>query len=373
MGNGGAMPAVINFNQNVWWYFARAGGLVAWGLLAATVFWGLIHAGRLTRKRPTPAWNLDLHRFLGALAVIFIAIHIGALMADRYVNFGVEQVLVPFATHWRPGAIAWGITAMYLVLAVELTSLAMRWLPRKLWRKVHMLSFVLFTVSTVHAIQSGTDTAKPWVRGIGIVLLITATVALVLRVVEGRRKAAARAGRQSAVAVLVPAVDTLPTSPSVPKPSSTSGVIQPMDWSTIRPIPSCEPVDRPAARFTPASPRPATARTGEDRRREYLHPGQPYELVTSRRDSATLRPLRGRAAAESGVAGSNPVRSPHLSESRPAGAAEPARAPWPPPGRAPKVHRFAEPPVVAPPKICNSHANAAEELAGRPFSEMLGG
>jgi DMSO/TMAO reductase YedYZ heme-binding membrane subunit len=383
MGNGDAMPVVINLNQNVWWYFARAGGLVAWGLLAATVFWGLIHAGRLTRKKPTPAWNLDLHRFLGGLSVIFVAIHIGALMADRYVNFGVEQVLVPFATHWRPGAIAWGITAMYLVLAVEVTSLATRWLPRKLWRKIHMLSFLLFTVSTVHAIQSGTDTAKPWVQGIGIVLLSTAAMTLVLRIVEGRRKAVARAGRQTAVAAPVHAVDTAPAAPAVSKPCSDLGVIEPMDWSSIRPLPRCEPVHVPVARFTPAVPWPAAARAGEDRfrythdlaihptarpvpsgngsidrgrpgdpngGRQRLRPRRPYALVTPRRDGATLPPLGGRAATESGMGGWDPVPSPTLHESRVAGDSVPGRAPWPPPGRTPKVPRFAEPPVAAPPK-----------------------
>jgi DMSO/TMAO reductase YedYZ heme-binding membrane subunit len=379
MGNGDVMPAVINVNQNVWWYFARAGGLVAWGLLAATVFFGLIHAGRLTRKKPTPAWNLDLHRFLGGLAVIFVAIHVGALMADRYVNFGVQQVLVPFATHWRPGAIAWGITAMYLVLAVEVTSLAMRWLPRKLWRKIHMLSFVLFAVSTLHAIQSGTDTAKPWVRGIGIVLLTTATVALVLRIVEGRSKAAARAGRPPAVAAPVHAVDTSPAAPAVPKSSAARGVIEPMDWDSNRPFPRCEPVHVPSARSIPAAPWPAAAGTAADRLRhthdpavhrtdrpvlvgygsidrgrpaptgdngERLRPGRPYALATPRRDGASLPSLGGRATAGSGTVSWDRVRSPSLTESPLAGNSVPGRAAWPPPCRTPKVPRFAEPPVA---------------------------
>jgi DMSO/TMAO reductase YedYZ heme-binding membrane subunit len=184
--------AVAHLNPNVSWYVARASGLVAWGLLAATVLWGLFYAGRLTRTMPTPAWNLDLHRFLGGLSVIFVALHVIGLAADRYVDFGLGQIFVPFASHWRPGAVAWGITAMYLVVAVEATSLVKPKLPKKVWRSVHLLSFVLFVCSTVHAIQSGTDLGSWVVRVVGVGLLGATSVAAVLRIVRSNRRAAAR-------------------------------------------------------------------------------------------------------------------------------------------------------------------------------------
>ncbi len=351
MGNGSIVLAVIKVTPNIWWYFARAGGLVAWGLLAATVFWGLIYAGRLTRKLPTPGWNLDLHRFLGCLAVIFVAVHVIALMADRYVNFGVEQVLIPFASHWRPGAIAWGITAMYLVLAVEMTSLAMRWLPRSLWRKIHMLSFVLFATSTVHAIQSGTDTAKPWVRAIGIVLLATATVTLVLRILEARRKAAARAGRRPAIAPPVHTVE--PARPVEAAPFSDGGVLEPMDWSSIGPLPSPGPVRVPVARLVPAPPRPVGVRPGA------VRPRHTDDLPTR----PAPRPVHsgngsgdgtGSGAATNGRGQVLPRRPYEMMTPRRDGPLAPARAP--------RVPRFAEPPVAAPPKGPSWRSRAEAEI-----------
>ena len=39
-------------------------------------------------------------------------------------HFSLVNVLVPLTGDWHPLAVAWGIAGMYLLLAVELTSLA---------------------------------------------------------------------------------------------------------------------------------------------------------------------------------------------------------------------------------------------------------
>ncbi len=139
------------------WYVARAGGLIAWGLLAASVVWGLVLSTRVLGRRPRPAWLLDLHRYLGGLGVIFVAVHVLAIMADSYVSFGPVAAFVPFASSWHPDAVACGIVALYLLLAVELTSLARRHLPLRIWRRVHYLSFAVFVLATAHGLSSGTD------------------------------------------------------------------------------------------------------------------------------------------------------------------------------------------------------------------------
>ena len=53
--------------NHLFWYTARAGGIVAWALLAASVVWGLWLSGRVRPFGARPAWILDLHRFLGWL------------------------------------------------------------------------------------------------------------------------------------------------------------------------------------------------------------------------------------------------------------------------------------------------------------------
>src|SRR5262245_43021103 len=101
----------------VTWYVARSSGFVAWALLLTTIVWGLLLATRILGRRPTPAWLLSLHRYLGALALAFLGVHVGAILLDSYVHFSIVDVLVPFTSSWHPVAVAWGIVAMYLLVA----------------------------------------------------------------------------------------------------------------------------------------------------------------------------------------------------------------------------------------------------------------
>src|SRR5207247_737997 len=84
------------------WYVARASGLVGWGLLAAATLWGLALSTKVLGRRPRPNWILDLHRWLGGVALIFSGVHLVAIFADQYVHFGLASLLVPFVSTRTP-------------------------------------------------------------------------------------------------------------------------------------------------------------------------------------------------------------------------------------------------------------------------------
>jgi len=159
-------------SSQVLWYSARAAGIVAWALAAASVIWGLVVSTRAVAPRPKPAWWFDLHRFLGGAAVVFTGVHVVSILLDSYVHFGPVNVLVPLTGSWHPVAVAWGIVAMYLLLAVEVTSLLRSRMPRRLWRGVHFATFGLYLVATVHAPSAGTDAwAAPFTLAVLMSLL----------------------------------------------------------------------------------------------------------------------------------------------------------------------------------------------------------
>jgi DMSO/TMAO reductase YedYZ heme-binding membrane subunit len=197
-------------SEQIWWFTSRASGMVLWLLLAATLAWGLAVSGQMVRRAGLPAWMLDLHKHLGTLSMVFTAIHLVALWADSYVTFGWQELFIPMASGWKPGAVAWGIAAFYLLVIVQGTSVAMKRFPRAVWRRLHMLSLPLFVTGSVHGVLSGTDWPKPAVRWTFIVVcaaVIWVATYRVLKAAAGRgtpderteRLAAVRAARDSAM------------------------------------------------------------------------------------------------------------------------------------------------------------------------------
>lgn len=175
-------------SDHVAWYIARGSGIVTWGLLVASMIWGLLYATRLFRRRVSLWWLLGVHRFLGALAIVFTAVHVSALLLDNFVGFQLTDPLIPFTSTWHPIAVAWGIIAMYLLLAIEATSLLKSRLPYRWWRNVHLASFPLFALATVHSLSAGTDTKG--IIGDGLAIAVGA-VAIALALVGLDRRAAA--------------------------------------------------------------------------------------------------------------------------------------------------------------------------------------
>ena len=178
--------------SQTWWYVARSGGIVAWAMLALSVFWGVALSSRFLGRRPKPNWMLDLHRFIGGLSVVFTIIHVAALVADGYVTITVINVLVPFTGTYHVSAVAWGIVALYLLIAVEVTSLLRRRLGKRLWRAIHFLSFPLFLASTVHLLLVGTD-RKTMPFRVGVLVTVAVVCwATLIRIVKADSRQTAR-------------------------------------------------------------------------------------------------------------------------------------------------------------------------------------
>jgi methionine sulfoxide reductase heme-binding subunit len=144
------------------WYAARAGGLTAYLLLTASVSLGLLMSGKARLKR-WPRFALeDVHRFLGILAGVFIAIHGAALLLDTFVPFSLSQVLVPGTSSYRPLAVGFGVVAAELLAALAVTNHYRRRIPHGLWRRLHMLNLAVWALALLHGLTAGTDAFAPW-------------------------------------------------------------------------------------------------------------------------------------------------------------------------------------------------------------------
>ena len=166
---------------NTTWYIARAGGMLAFTLLTASVVLGLL----LSRKDHFKSWPRfaleDVHRFVSLLAGTFIAVHVGSLLFDSYLPFSLTNVLVPGTAPYRPLSVAAGVIAAELLVALAVTNRYRDSLPRTFWRRAHYLNFAVWLLAFAHGIFAGTDATTPWAMA-----LYLASAAMVGALVAGR-------------------------------------------------------------------------------------------------------------------------------------------------------------------------------------------
>ncbi len=181
----------MNNQTELWWYVARSGGIVALILTGMSVIWGLALSTKVMNGTPSPKWLLSLHKWLGALSVTFTGIHIGALALDSYVQFGLADIVIPYASEWKPGPVAWGIVTTYLLIAVQASSMLMRRIPRRWWKAIHMSSWALFWTGIVHGITAGTDATNPlYVAVTGAMTLLVVWLTVSRTLISKRRRRA---------------------------------------------------------------------------------------------------------------------------------------------------------------------------------------
>lgn len=188
-------------NSHFWWYLTRSSGIVSWLMLTATVIWGILVSTKAFPNQRQPTWLLALHRWLAGLTLVFLALHLIALVADNYVSFGIADLVIPYASEWKPGAIALGVIAMWLLIAVQLTSWAMRRLPRRIWRLVHLTSYAAFWLTSLHAAFAGTDRTSLLYQVTAAASILAVAWALMYRVANRRavRRAERAASKKSSL------------------------------------------------------------------------------------------------------------------------------------------------------------------------------
>jgi methionine sulfoxide reductase heme-binding subunit len=151
--------------NGVVWYAARSAGIVAYLLLTSSVVLGLLMSTRASLGWPRFAIE-DVHRFIAKLTGVFIVIHGGALLLDQVVPFSLRTELIPFASTYRPFGVALGIVSAELLGAIAITNALRKQLPHHVWRRIHMLSIVVWLGTTAHLLLVGTDRAEPWLLGL---------------------------------------------------------------------------------------------------------------------------------------------------------------------------------------------------------------
>lgn len=183
----------MGFSDQIFWYVARSSGIVSWFSAAFAVLAGLLISTRLMGRRPTIPYLLDIHRFLSAMAMVFLGIHMGALWADDFVSFGLGELLVPGVAEIRgysPFGLALGVMAAWVMAVVQTTSLLKKWIPENWWHAVHFNSYLVLLLGGWHGVVAGSDADNRIMVGVAVSLLtavVLVTVTRFFRAVKSRQ------------------------------------------------------------------------------------------------------------------------------------------------------------------------------------------
>jgi len=143
------------------WEAIRAAGALAFALMSAAVILGLCVRSRAADPIVKRGWVYEFHQSLSVAALVSIVTHVALVLANSHVPFGPADVLVPFASSWRPLAIAGGIVGLYLTAVLVVSSYVKGFVGHRVWRVIHYASFAAWVTSLGHAVFSGTDTHRP--------------------------------------------------------------------------------------------------------------------------------------------------------------------------------------------------------------------
>lgn len=178
--------------SNAWpWYVTRGSGILA-AIIAVLLLLsgiGLITGHTYRVLEPLKAWIF--HRALGIAFGVATIVHIVILLVDKFAPFDIWDVLIPFASDYKPVTIgqlslgslyvALGVIALYGLVTIILTSYM--WIDKKphAWRALHYLSYVTVIAVFFHGLFLGTDLQGGVGRILWIMGGLLVVVAFVLR------------------------------------------------------------------------------------------------------------------------------------------------------------------------------------------------
>ena len=176
------------------WYTARGAGLAALILLTLATTLGALGSVKLARPE-LRVLTQYLHRTAAALGLGLLVVHIGAILLDAKAGVGLVGAIVPFASSYRPGSVAFGSLALYTFLLVAALGAARGRMAgsvrgARVWRGFHLLAYVGWGLAMYHGFFSGTDSSVTWVRGLYVVCLLAVGGAVAVRLSDRPTKRA---------------------------------------------------------------------------------------------------------------------------------------------------------------------------------------
>jgi predicted ferric reductase len=159
----GLAGSLVGQAPKVYWYLSRGSAFVAFGLLWLSMASGLIISNQLARLWPGGPMAFDLHEYTSLLGLAFAVFHALILLGDRFINYTLPQLLIPFGSiNYHPTWVALGQIGIYLWIPVAFSFYVRKKIGTRSWRVIHFVSFASFALALAHGVTSGTDSGTLW-------------------------------------------------------------------------------------------------------------------------------------------------------------------------------------------------------------------
>ena len=174
------------------WYATRATGLVTLLLLTASVFLGILTAGRYASEKWPRFLTMGLHRNISLVVLIFLTLHVLTTVIDTYTAIPLTAAFLPFVSSYKGGWwLSLGAVAVDLLIALVVTSLVRMRLGHRAWRRLHWSAYACWPVALVHGLGIGTDTKSIVVYVFTLACVVSVAAIATWRLVTSRMRATA--------------------------------------------------------------------------------------------------------------------------------------------------------------------------------------
>jgi len=157
------------------WTVDRAAGIAALMFASGSVVLGVMASfGKVKDAKAA-------HEALSLATIAAIGVHGVAFVLDPFFKAGVVGAVVPFASPYRPVAVAIGQLAGYGLIAFGLTYYVRGRIGPARWKKAHRVVPVFWAMGILHAILAGTDVEQPWFIAAAVAPVLAGLVAVAAR------------------------------------------------------------------------------------------------------------------------------------------------------------------------------------------------
>ncbi|WP_370247190.1 ferric reductase-like transmembrane domain-containing protein [Nocardioides sp.] len=186
------MSGLTPLSAEAMWALGRGTGVAALVLFTVAVVLGIGTRAGATLPGLGRVGASDLHRTASLTATGLVVLHLTTLTLDPYAQLTLLDWLVPFFGEYRPLWQGLGTVAVDLLVVIVAVSLLRHRVGPRVFRGVHLLTYLLWPVALAHGLGNGTDAGHAWF----VALAVACTAAVVLALLWRLSPAVDQRGRQ---------------------------------------------------------------------------------------------------------------------------------------------------------------------------------